>query len=155
MTTQTPEKPSLITQNPVRTLGIVLAIAGLIDSIYLSWLHLGSGHAAFCETGGGCDIVQSSAWAEVGGIPVALIGLAGYIVILLALLLDKQLGEWGQTIVLGATMIGTLYSAFLTYVEVFILRAICPYCVASAVFMVGLLVVAIYQFRTSWLEPPA
>ena len=140
------------TQGTARLIGSLLATAGLVNAGYLSWLHLSDRTALLCTEGGGCDLVQNSVYSQIGGVPIALIGLAGYAFILLGLAFEERLAEWGPPLVLGASLIGTLYSAYLTYLELFVLHAICPYCVASAAFMVGLLIIAISRFRQTWRE---
>lgn len=152
MTNTTPTNTLTARPDVTRIVGIVLSVAGLLDAGYLSWLHLIDSRPALCTQGGGCDIVQNSAYAEIGGLPISLLGFVGYVFILLGLLLERRLGEWGPVLVLGAAVIGTLYSAYLTYLELFVLHAICPYCAASAICMLGLLVVAIYRLRRSWLD---
>jgi uncharacterized membrane protein len=154
MTTQTSRNTLSTNWDPARLIGVALAAVGLLNAVYLSWLHFSGGTSSLCSKGSGCDTVQNSAYSEIGGIPIALLGIAGYTLILLALLLDKRLAEWGPTIVLGASLIGTLYSAYLTYLELYVLHAVCLYCVASAVFMVGLLTVAVLRFSPNLSEPP-
>jgi uncharacterized membrane protein len=127
----------------------ILAILGLADAGYLSWIKLANAVAA-CSGIGDCASVNSSRYAEMWGIPVALFGVATYLVILALLVVE---GRWTQNFylfrlgVFGVTLVGTLYSAYLTYVEVAILRAICPYCVISAVLVTALFVLSIIRLR--------
>lgn len=133
----------------LRWISAILAILGLADAGYLSWIKLANAVAA-CSGIGDCASVNSSRYAEMWGIPVALFGAATYLVILGLLLLE---GRWSHIIypfrlgVFGVTLVGTLYSAYLTYVEVAILRAICPYCVVSALLMTALFVLGIIRLR--------
>jgi uncharacterized membrane protein len=153
MTLQTATHQRTTTWDAPRLIGVLLSLVGMADAGYLSWLHLNDTIAAGCSTGSGCDIVQHSVYSEIAGVPIALLGLAGFAAILLALLLDGMLDDWGRLATLGVSLIGVLYSAYLTYVELFVLRAICPYCVASALFMIGLLWVAVTRARPILLEP--
>ena len=153
MTLQSATRQQTTTWSASRLIGALLSLAGIADSGYLSWLHLNDSIAAGCSEGSSCDIVQHSVYSEIAGVPIALLGLAGYALILLALLFDKKPDDWGRLVTLGISLIGVLYSAYLTYVELFVLHAICPYCVASAIFMVGLLWVAIVRTRPILLEP--
>jgi len=112
----------------VATLGV--AVAG-----YLVYVHY-AGISPVCTTGG-CEKVQASAYAELLGIPVALLGLVGYIAILGSLAVR---GETGRMIGAGLALIGFGFSAYLTYLELFKINAICQWCVGSAVLMTLLLI---------------
>ncbi len=128
---------------------LLLAIAGAIDSAYLAWLKL-SGSVAACSNIGDCEAVNNSRYAEIAGIPIALLGLGGYLAILALTLLEVRLPSWKIGLRLaffGFTLAGTLYSIYLTYVEVAILGAICPFCVVSAVVMLALFILAIQRLR--------
>ena len=127
-----------------RTLRIVLgalAVVGLLISGYLSWVHY-AGVAPVCVGGsGGCETVQTSSYATIFGVPVAGLGLVGYSGLLLSALLR---GEAGVYLGLLVALVGTLFSAYLTYLEVFVIHAICEWCVASAVVMVAALLCAAF-----------
>lgn len=122
-----------------------LAIAGTVVALYLT--YSGMTNASFlCTEGGGCDQVRSSPYSKVMGVPVALIGLIGFLVICSVLLLEHRVSFFeanGPMITVGLTMIGTIYSLYLTYVEVFVIHAICPYCVASAIIMALLFILSL------------
>ncbi len=124
---------------------------------YLTWLHL-TGSSALCTGVGGCEDVQYSIYADMGGIPVALIGLLGYPAVMGTLLLERGrslLGADNASLLLfGLTLVGTLFSAYLTYLEFFVIHALCPYCIASAVIMVLLLAIAILRLVLMMKEEP-
>lgn len=128
-----------------RTLRIIAYIAagiGLADSVYLSWLKLASKECGV----GSCDFVNASRYAEVGGIPIAIFGAGAYIAILAVLYWqdrDDFIGNNSGMILFGITLIGVLYSAYLTYIEVAVIYAICPFCVVSAIMMVILFVIVL------------
>lgn len=133
----------------LRLVSAILAILGLADAGYLAWVKLANAVAA-CSGIGDCASVNNSRYAEMWGIPVALFGAATYLVILALLLLEGRSTENFYLFrlgVFGVTLVGTLYSAYLTYVEVAILRAICPYCVVSAGLMTALFVLSIVRLR--------
>jgi uncharacterized membrane protein len=111
-----------------------VALAGLAIAAYLTAVRLAGGSPA-CAIAHGCEVVQSSRYAEVAGVPVAVLGLAGYAAILLTLLRD---GEAWRTATAFLALAGLGFSAWLTYVEVAILDAICAWCVASAACMAAL-----------------
>jgi len=108
---------------------IGLAIAGYLTAVRLT------GGAPVCAIAHGCDVVQQSRYAEVAGVPVALLGLAGYGAILASLARD---GEGWRTATAFLSLAGLGFSAWLTYVEIAILDAICIWCVASAACMAAL-----------------
>ncbi|MGQ9478370.1 MAG: vitamin K epoxide reductase family protein [Candidatus Bipolaricaulia bacterium] len=134
---------------------IVLAILGLADSAYLLYEHLG--HEIVC-IGSGCSIVDQSVYAEVFGIPMSVMGLVGYLFILGAAVAGLHLRgrararEWAKAAVYGFALIGLLYSGYLTYLELFVIRAICTWCVVSAVIVAAILVLAVIELwrRERW-----
>ncbi len=132
----------------LRRIAMLLAVLGVIVSGYLSWSHLANAQPVLCNEGGGCDTVQSSRYSEIGDIPVALLGVAGYLAILGALILEKlplPFAENASLLVFGFSLIGVLYSAYLTYLELFVILAVCFYCVTSAIIMVAVFVIAIIR----------
>lgn len=122
---------------------IVLAILGLADSAYLFYEYLG--HEIIC-IGEGCSIVADSVYAEVFGVPMAVLGLIGFAFILgsavAALRLSGQARDWAISAVYGFALIGLLYSGYLTYLELFVIQAICTWCVVSAMVVAAIFVLA-------------
>jgi uncharacterized membrane protein len=108
-----------------------LALAGVGIAGYLTYVHY-TGLEPLCLAGGGCETVQSSPYAKLGGIPVATIGLAGYALILGSVWIR---GEIGKVAGAGLALVGFGFSAYLTYRELFTIKAICQWCVASAIIM--------------------
>ena len=136
----------------LRRLSIILAVAGIIVAGYLTYLDLSGSTAALCSAGGGCDTVRESRYSRIGSIPVAAVGVAGYLVILAALLLEttsNPLAEYTPMLVFGAALIGVLYSLYLTYLEFFVIVAICPYCVSSAVIVTLIFILSIFRLAGS------
>ncbi len=125
-----------------RTLRAVLgglASLGLLVSAYLTWVHF-AGMEPVCAAGShGCQTVQASRYATVLSVPVAVLGLVGYVGLLLAAV---SRGEAGVYLGLLVALVGTLFSAYLTYLEVFVIGAICQWCVASAAIMAAALACA-------------
>jgi uncharacterized membrane protein len=108
-----------------------LVIVGIGIAGYLTYVHY-AGIKPICTAGGGCEKVQSSEWSKLGGVPVALIGLVGYVGIYATLLVRGELPALARV---GLTTVGLGFSAYLTYRELFSIDAICQWCVASAVVM--------------------
>lgn len=122
-----------------RRVGIAaLALAGMVVSGYLTVLHF-SGSEALCVAGSGCNIVQESAYAAIAGVPVALVGFVGYGVILAAAVQWFHLQNRGLVLYTLA-LAGFVFSAYLTFVELFVVRAVCPYCLLSQGLITGILV---------------
>lgn len=116
-----------------RAAAVVVAGIGALVSAYLTWVHY-SGDLALCIGVGGCEAVQTSRFSVVGTVPVALIGLAGFVAILAVALarLRHDAPAWADTALFGLSLAATLYVAYLTYIELFVLGAVCPWCVAVA-----------------------
>jgi uncharacterized membrane protein len=116
-----------------------LAVVGLLISGYLTWVHY-MGVAPVCVGGGGgCETVQASSYATILGVPVAALGLVGYSGLLLSAFLG---GGAGAYLGLLVALVGALFSAYLIYLELFVIHAICEWCVASATVMVAALICA-------------
>lgn len=115
-----------------------LAIVGAGIAGYLTWVHY-AGIEPLCADGGGCERVQSSTYAELAGVPVAVIGLTGSLAVLGALALR---GDAGRLTAAFVGFVGFGFSAYLTYAELFEIRAVCQWCAANAVVWTALAVVA-------------
>jgi uncharacterized membrane protein len=127
----------------LRGAAIVLALVGLAIAAYLTYVHYAKLKPLCLAGGGGCETVQSSEWSKLAGVPVALIGLVGYAGILASLLAP---GEAGRLATVALTLVGWLFSAYLTYRELFSIHAICQWCVASAVVMTALAILSVARY---------
>lgn len=121
---------------------IVLCLLGIGDAGYLTYVHY-AGLKVLCLSSGGCETVQASRWSKLDGIPVAVLGLAGYVGILGSIAVR---GELGRAAAFALALIGFGFSMYLTYREVFTIKAICQWCVASAVVMTALAVLTAVRF---------
>ena len=133
----------------LRCLSIMTAWIGLGISLYLGLLKI-TNASAVCRGVGDCETVMLSRYADIGGIPVAFLGVFGYGMIAVLLSYERRVPHRTEGIriaVFGLALVGTLYSAYLTYVEVAILQAICPYCLISAVAMVAILMMSILRLH--------
>ncbi|MBX3003432.1 MAG: vitamin K epoxide reductase family protein [Anaerolineales bacterium] len=132
----------------LRRVLIGLAILGLLDAAYLTYIKVLED--GVCAISGGCAIVNTSPYASLAGIPIAAIGAVAYLAMLAVLWLEERNDFFavnGSMIVFGMALIGVLYSAYLTYLELCVIHAICPFCVVSAVILVAMLVVSILRLR--------
>ena len=113
----------------------MLSLIGLIISAYLSLYKLGYLGFIQCTTGG-CETVQSSRYAFFFGIPVALWGVGAYLALLVLALIGLQPGwegkGWVGVALFGASAVGVLFTAYLTYLEAYVIHAWCQWCLVSA-----------------------
>jgi uncharacterized membrane protein len=141
----------------LRRVMIVLAVIGLGVASYLTYVHYAGFGALVCVGGHGghssCETVQSSVWSKVAGVPVALLGLIGYVGIVASLLAPDR--EETRLATLGLTVIGVGFSAYLTYRELFSIHAICEWCVSSAIILTLLLIGAIVRYLAGDPAPVA
>jgi uncharacterized membrane protein len=145
----------------LRIYSIILACLGLVDALYLTYVKV-SHTFALCGPLGDCESVNTSRYSEIAGIPISILGAAAYFLILLLLVMEPRASFWksnGPLMVFGVSLVGVLYSAYLTYIEISVLKAICPYCVVSAGILVLLLILSIfrlvneqYEFQTDVLN---
>jgi len=118
----------------LRAASIAVAVAGLAIAGYLTVVHYAGGTPG-CAIAHGCAVVQESAYATLAGVPVAVLGLAGYGAILVALARD---GEGWRAATAFLALAGLGFSGWLTWVEIGVLRAVCVWCVGSAACMAAL-----------------
>jgi uncharacterized membrane protein len=131
-----------VSERSLRRATAVLALIGVAIAGYLTWVHY-AGLKPFCVGGGGsCERVQSSKWSELAGVPVAVLGLGGYLLLLASLALPEDAGRSAAALV---ALVGAGFSAWLTYVELAKIDAVCQWCVASAAIMVLLAIVSVIR----------
>jgi uncharacterized membrane protein len=115
---------------------LVIALLGTLEASYLTFVHYYGLKALACTGSHGgestCAAVQSSVYSRLAGVPVAVLGLLGYVSILASL---RIRGDLGRGIGFCIALIGCGFSLYLTYREVFTLQEICEWCVGSAVLM--------------------
>jgi uncharacterized membrane protein len=123
---------------------LTLTLIGVGVATYLTYVHY-AGIKPLCgRNGGGCEIVQTSEYSKLAGVPVALIGLIGYVAILASLLAPET--ESTRFVTVALTVVGFGFSMYLTYREVFSIKNICEWCVSSAVIMFVLMCLSIWRF---------
>ena len=108
-----------------------VALIGLGIAVYLTVVHY-SGGVSVCAIAHGCETVQKSRYASLAGVPVALLGALGYVGILVTLLRDDETARMATAFL---ALLGFGFSAWLTFVEIDKLNAICIWCVGSAICM--------------------
>jgi uncharacterized membrane protein len=124
----------------------LVAVAGLAVAGYLTWVHFDDA-ALVCVAGGGCETVQESEYAEVAGVPVALLGLGAYTAILVLVAWDTPTARLGAAML---ALVGLVFSMYLLALQLFVIDAICVWCLANDVLIAPLLAVLTTLRVTSW-----
>jgi uncharacterized membrane protein len=124
----------------------ITALVGIGVAGYLTYVET-TAVEAICGPLGDCNAVQNSTYARIFGVlPVGILGLIGYIAILIAWLIQKlrrdRWGSYATLAMLGMAIFGTLYSIYLTYLELWVIRAVCVWCVGSAVLITILMLLS-------------
>jgi uncharacterized membrane protein len=126
----------------VRLAILVVSLTGMGISAYLTFVHY-AGLPLYCTSAGGCHVVQSSAYATLLTVPVSLLGFALYAAILgcvmLVLIGDGSASRLAPFVLLTFALSGTVYSAYLTWLEVYRIYAICVWCITSASLLAAIL----------------
>jgi len=130
---------------------IVLAVIGLLVAAYMT-VYKWTNNNAMCLGSGDCGTVNASKYAEVNGIPVALIGFLGYASILGVLVLEKRkifmaefFEENATLLTFGLALTGFLFTLWLIYVETVLIKALCPFCLTSQVVMTIIFILSIIR----------
>jgi len=124
---------------------VALVILGLLVSIYMTIYKITSNNA-MCLGSGDCSTVNASRYSEVYGIPVAVFGVLGYAAILATLFFETRNTFFKQNstlMIFGMALTGFLFTLWLIYVEVAILKALCPFCVTSQTAMTIIFIIAV------------
>jgi len=130
---------------------LLLTWAGIGVAGYLSYTHLFE-LPVICGDSQGCDLAAQSVYAKMFGIPVAVFGLLAYIALLALLIarcrVNENLEAYVTLAIFGISLLGVLFSAYLTYLELFVILAVCVWRVASALIMTVLFVLSIWEMKS-------
>lgn len=128
----------------------LLALAGLGVAAYLAYVEINQVEAV-CGPVGNCNAVQSSSYAEILGIPVAVLGILNYAAILGLWLTYRYaadpLAELAMLGLLILTFVGTLFSVYLTVLEIFVIQAVCAWCISSAIITTAIMLIVAMSMR--------
>jgi len=130
---------------------IVNSIIGLIASLYTTYAHFNVEATAICTINDtfSCDIVNQSHYSEIFGIPVAILGLLAYIFfIAFAGYYRKNLRLKLSQLAVGVSVMGVLFSAYLSYIEAYVLNTWCIFCLASQFAIIGIMISSIWLYKT-------
>jgi uncharacterized membrane protein len=122
--------------------GAVLATLGVAITAYLLYIRQ-SGGALVCSTGG-CETVQGSSYAVVLGVPVAALGLVGFLGLLLAAVAR---GEWARLSQVTLALTAFAFGLYLLYIQLAVLDAICEWCLATDVLTTAIVALAMLRLR--------
>lgn len=129
---------------------VILSILGLLDAIYLALIKFLS-KPEMCLPGiGDCWSVNMSSYSSIYGIPVSILGALAYIALMIILFLEIKQPNLRNILIqlgFGITCAGFLFSIYLTYLEIFVIHAICPFCVISAILMTALFIIYIFRLK--------
>ncbi len=132
---------------------IVLVVVGMAVAAYLATVET-NGSEAVCGPVGDCNAVQESEYARVFGVHVGVLGLVGYALIgllwIVSRLAQGALADWALVLIALGTMLGVAFSAYLTFLEPFVIGATCMWCITSALVMLALLWVSVGPGYQAW-----
>lgn len=134
-------------------ISIILSVIGMGIAAYLTWVHYNMG-ALVCGNGG-CEIVQTSIYATMAGVPIAMFGLAMYVTDLAFGVLRVRRPEFEVQLtmaMLAITFAGTIFSGWLTWIQLFEIQAICQWCLGSAGVTAMLFLNEIANVRRLWID---
>jgi uncharacterized membrane protein len=135
---------------------VALSAGGALVSGYLGVKRLTGGNLA-CTRWAECDVVNNSVYAKIYGVPVAFIGLAGYLVLMCLAVAALQTEGATQRRLLALGFLLTLggfgFSVYLTYLELYVIEAICVWCVISAILITLLTIVGGINLRRTAHDP--
>jgi uncharacterized membrane protein len=125
----------------------ILACLGFLDATYLL-VYKFTGNTGMCWGSGGCHDVNFSPYSELGGIPVSLFGMIAFLTIAGILLSESRIiivKENGALAIFGISLAGVAFTGYLTWLEIYVIHAICPFCVAAAVIIALIFILALIR----------
>ena len=133
---------------------IILSIVGLAISSVSLVNHYGTGKSSYCSFGDNfnCDIVNRSIYSQFLGVPVALIGIVGYVILVLLAWLTRR-GKDQRGFILAGALVGLAFSLRLTYVEKYILATWCILCLSSLAVIILITIFSLAAMRSQPFSP--
>ncbi len=131
----------------LKQVAVALSVLGLMVAIYMTIFKL-TNNEKMCIGSGGCSIVNASGYSEVYGIPVAVFGVLEYISILALFYLETKPGFFqtnGSMLLFAVTLAGFLFTVWLVYVEVALIKAYCPFCITSQISMTVIFILTVIR----------
>jgi uncharacterized membrane protein len=131
----------------LRQITIALSVIGLLVSIYMTIYKI-TNNESMCIGSSGCSEVNASRYSEINGIPVAVLGVIGYTAILALLFLEQRPGVFqqnGTMMFFGVSLLGFLFTLYLIYLEVALIKAYCPFCLTSQAVMIVIFIISVIR----------
>jgi uncharacterized membrane protein len=128
----------MVSERTLQLGSAAIALAGIGVATYITIAEAGGSAPACLAGGGGCETVANSEYSHLLGVNVAVFGIVGYVLLLAGALVPGDAGRFAGFLL---ALVGVGFSAYLTYLELFVIDAICQWCLASAVLMTLLLVI--------------
>jgi uncharacterized membrane protein len=132
-------------------LAIALTVIGLLVAIYMT-IYAITSNDNMCVGSQDCSVVNASKYSKISiagfNIPVAVLGVVGYAAILGVLLFERRMGfleQNGSLVFFGLSLMGFLFTLYLIYVEVALIRAYCPFCIASQSAMILIFILSVIR----------
>jgi len=129
---------------------VILASVGFFDSLYLYFVKLTATPIACFQGSTGCQTVENSIYSSIYGVPNGLVGMIGYGGILIVLGMIKYRPDLTDTlryVLFGISLVGFLFSVYLTSISLIILKATCPFCILSAIMMTAIFIISVFELR--------
>ena len=124
-----------MTDRALRLAAVIVGFAGAGVAGYLTWVHFDDA-ALVCVAGGGCETVQESEYAEIAGLPVAALGLVAYSIVLGLVAWESPVARLAAATI---ALVGLLFSMYLLVLQLFVIDAVCVWCMANDVVIAPLL----------------
>ena len=128
-------------------ISVAFVVLGLLVAIYMT-IYKVTSNDKMCLGSGDCSTVNASRYSEVNGIPVAVIGVLGYLAILAVHYLERGRGYFkqnGTLFIFGLALTGFIFTLWLIYVEFALLRALCPFCLTSQTAMTIIFIISVIR----------
>jgi uncharacterized membrane protein len=132
----------------INLIAFIASIVGLLDSGYLSISKLSSSDLVCSKAIGDCNSVNASQWSYLFGIPIAYLGFAAYLAIIFLILFGNKINflkPYADYLFFFITLIGFLFSAYLTYIEAAVLKTFCQWCLVSAAMITILFLISVIK----------
>lgn len=138
---------NLIKRDKLIFYSLIIAFLGFLDATYLTIIHFRN-IIPPCTITSGCEVVLTSKYSVIAGIPVSLLGSLFYLgVMVLCLMLITNYKKVFLNLFYLAAVVGIMVSLILIYIQGFLLHAFCQYCLLSEVVSAGLLILAGLKFK--------
>jgi len=139
-----------------RNLSFIVLFFAIGISGYLSYLKLDNTPAVCVESGAfDCGVVLNSAYSEIQGVPIAWLGLATNLIVLMLLLVENQIGiieDYGRVFVFGIVLFAFMFSIYLVYVQASIIQSFCPWCLTHEALITLLFILSAWRLYR-WMSP--